>query len=75
MISSLVERVKRGAVLGWATTMYNAGYMLSSVISGALVKYFDLPVVYYIGAALVFALALVSCFAIRFATRQRDARA
>ena len=62
--SGAVERVRRGAVLGWATTMYNVGYMLSTLISGWIVTAFGLRWVYRGASALMVVLAAASALAI-----------
>ncbi|MBQ6352383.1 MAG: MFS transporter, partial [Lentisphaeria bacterium] len=72
VISGLVERTKRGTVLGWATTMFNAGYMLAAVISGLVVKAHGLPAVYRTDAVLMVVLAVSSLLIVRMATRHRD---
>ena len=72
VISGLVERTKRGTVLGWATTMFNAGYMLAAVISGLVVKAYGLPAVYRTDAVLMVVLAVSSLLIVRMATRHRD---
>ena len=74
--SGLVERVRRGAVLGFATTMYNVGYMLSTLVSGWVVTRFGLCWVYRSASLLMLVLAAASGLAIfaalRFKKRNED---
>ena len=69
--SGLVERVKRGTVLGFATTMYNAGYMLAMLLSGWVVTRFGLRGVYRTASALMLALALASATVIYTVTKNK----
>ena len=69
--SSLVPRTRRGTILGFSTTMYNVGYMLSTLISGWVVTTFGLRWIYRGGAALMAALAIFSGAAIFSALRFR----
>ena len=69
--SGMVERVKRGAVLGFSTTMYNVGYMLSTLVSGWIVTVWGLRYVYRCGAALMVLLAVFSALVIRMVTANR----
>ena len=70
--AGLVERIRRGAVLGCATTMYNVGYMISMKISGGIARRkADEPVqadllrlLYRLGSALMFVLAIASAVTI-----------
>ena len=73
VISGLVDRTKRGTVLGCATTMYNVGYMLSTMISGWIVTRGGLTAVYRTSSALMVMLALTSMVIIRSARRKRSA--
>ena len=66
------EVLSGGTVLGWATTMFNAGYMLAAVISGLVVKAYGLPAVYRTDAVLMVVLAVSSLLIVRMATRHRD---
>ena len=75
VISGLVEQTKRGTVLGCATTMYNVGFMLSTIISGGIVTHGGLTAVYRTAAALMVMLALASMAIIRSARRKRSAAA
>ena len=69
--SGLVPRIRRGAVLGFATTMYNVGYMMSTLISGWIVTRWGLPWVYRGASALMLVLAVFSGAAIFAALRFR----
>ena len=75
VISGLVERTKRGTVLGCATTMYNVGYMLSTMISGWIVTRGGLSAVYRTASVLMVMLAVASMVIIRSAKRKRSAAA
>ena len=75
--AGLVERIRRGAVLGCATTMYNVGYMMSMKISGGIARRTaDEPVqvdllrfLYRLGSAMMFALTIASAVLIFTALR------
>ena len=58
--SGLVERVKRGTVLGFATTLYNVGYMLATLLSGWVIARFGLSWGYRTASALMLAAAATS---------------
>lgn len=63
--ASLVPATKRGAALGWATTMFNGGFMLSTLVSGAVVRVCGLDGVYCTAAGLMAATAVASGLMIR----------
>ena len=65
--SGLVERVKRGTVLGLATTMYNVGYMLAMLLSGWLA----LRWVFRTASGLMLILAAVTAAVISSVTRKK----
>ena len=69
--SGMVERVRRGAILGFSTTMYNVGYMLSTLVSGWIVTIFGLRWVYRSGAALMVLLTVFSALVIYKVTANR----
>ena len=69
--SGMVERVKRGSVLGFATTMYNIGFMLSTLLSGWVVTMWGLRWIYRCSTILMVLLAVSSGVAIRIATANR----
>ena len=69
--SGLVPRSRRGAVLGFATTMYNLGYMLSTLVSGWIVTAFGLRWVYRGASWLMVVLTVFSALAIFGALRFR----
>ena len=67
--ASLVPHTKRGSVLGGATTAFNAGFMLATVVSGAIVRNLGLRSVYYTAAAMLLAMALATALIIRHVKR------
>lgn len=58
--SGLVERVKRGTVLGFATTLYNVGYMLATLFSGWIITRWGLRWVYRSASVMMLVLAATS---------------
>ena len=65
VLSSLTPREKRGTVLGWTSTMYNCGFMISTVISGWIIGHWSTRGVYYTAAVMMFLFAPVSMLIIR----------
>ena len=58
--SGLVERVRRGTVLGFAITMYNVGYMLAALISGRIIARWGLRWLYRSASVMMLMLAATS---------------
>ena len=71
--SGLVDRARRGTILGVASTMYNVGYMLSALLSGWIVTAWGLRWVYRGGAALMVLLAASSALVIHAVSAQKRA--
>ena len=67
--ASLVPSTKRGSVLGGATTAFNAGFMLATVVSGAIVKSLGLRSVYYTAAGMLLMMAVSTALIIRHVKR------
>jgi MFS family permease len=62
--SGLVDRSRRGTVLGFATTLYNVGYMLATLLSGWVIARFGLSWGYRSASMLMLVLAATSCVVI-----------
>lgn len=76
--SGMVERIRRGAILGFSTTMYNVGYMLSTLLSGWIVTCFGkedpeigLRWVYRSASLLMLLLAVSSALVISHVTAKK----
>lgn len=69
--SGLVDRGKRGTVLGFATTLYNVGYMLAMLFSGWIIARYGLPWGYRSASMLMLLLALASATIIYTVTKNR----
>ncbi len=72
--SGLVEKTRRGTVLGFATTLYNVGYMLATLISGWIIARFGLAWGYRSASALMLVTALASGTIIFTVTKNRYER-
>jgi len=69
--SGLVDKGKRGTVLGFATTLYNVGYMLATLLSGWVISRFGLPWGYRSASVLMLILATASATVIYSVTRKK----
>ena len=58
--SGLVDRVRRGTVLGFATTLYNVGYMLATLFSGWVITRFGLRWIYRSASMMMLVMAATS---------------
>ena len=67
--AGLVPHTKRGAVLGGATTAFNIGFMLATMISGTIVKSWGLRSVYYTAAGMLLVMAVATALIIRSVKR------
>lgn len=63
--AGLVPHTKRGSVLGGCTTAFNAGFMLATVVSGAIVRGYGLRNIYYTASALLLVMAFATALIIR----------
>ena len=74
--SGLVDRVKRGTVLGFATTLYNVGYMLATLFSGWVITRFGLRWIYRSASMMMLVMAATSALVIfnvlRIKVRKQD---
>lgn len=75
VISGMVPATRRGVTLGWGTTMFNCGFMLSTLISGTVVAHCGLSGVYHTAALMMLLIAVVSTVIIRKSYRHRAAAA